>query len=44
MFARYCKRDYPVEIEVCATGVNSAGVRRIFVWKSPTVALKSPDD
>ena len=44
VFARYSKRDYPVEIEVCATGVNSAGVRRIFVWKSPTVALKSPDD
>lgn len=44
MFARYFKRDYPVEIEVCATEPNGGGVRRIFVWKSPTVALKSSND
>ena len=44
VFARYSKRDYPVEIEVCSSGVNSVGVRPIIVLKSPTVALKSPDD
>ncbi len=43
VFARYFRRD-SMDIEVCATGVNSDAVHRIFVWKSPTLALKSPND
>jgi len=44
VFARFFKRDYPLEIEVCATAVNGGRASRVFAWKSPTVAAKSPDD